>query len=167
MAERIVKFRLITYFNLVDSPVNPNEQVLVEKIGHMGQKVDINRQADLDRLDELGALYSDDEAAEIEAGTYSGPEAALLYNSRNQTLAATPGIEAADGEHGDVAGMDAPTLAEYIKENRLNVDSTVALAGDDEGSIQKVLDAENIATENEPRKGVTDRLEAKLIAANS
>jgi len=45
------------------------------------------------------------------------------------------------------------------------VDSTVALAGDDEESIQKVLDAENIATENEPRKGVLDRLEAKLIAS--
>src|ERR1035437_6793343 len=122
----------------------------------MGDKIDVNREVDLARLDSLGALYSEEETAEIEAGTYRGPESGILYSARNQPLPQLPGQGvAADGEHGDAASMDAVELAAYISEHRLNVDATVALAGEDEESIQKVLDAENIATENEPRKGVT------------
>lgn len=166
MAERIVKFRLITYFNEVDSPVDPNQRVLTEKIAHLGEKVDIERDADLKRLDELGALYTDDEAKAIEDGSYNGPDRAILFAARGSQQAA-PSIEPADGEHGGTDQMDAATLGDFIVEHKLNVDQTVALAGDDPDSIQKVLDAENIATDNEPRKGVLDRLEAKLAAVTS
>jgi hypothetical protein len=48
----------------------------------------------------------------------------------------------------------------------LNVDQTLALLPEDasEDQINTLYDAENYASENDPRKGVTDRLEARLAA---
>lgn len=162
--DRIVKFRLVTYFEEVPNPVHPNgDTVLVERTAPLGAKVSL-RAADEQRLDSLGALYTKEEAKAIEDGSYKGFDSVLLYASRGGQKPASP-IQPVDGEGPQTDDMSAEELAQYITENKLNVDDTVALAGDDEDSINKVLDAENIASENDPRVGVVNRLEAKLNAA--
>lgn len=163
MAEKIIKARLFTWFEEVDSPVQPGTKVLAERIAHFGQKIDVTNDAYVERGEQYDAFYTDEEAKAIEDGTYQGFDRDRLFAAR-AGLRPTAPVEAIDDEHGDVASMDAAQLGEYIREHRLTVDKTVALAGDDEASINKVIDAENIATENEPRKGVLDRLEAKLHA---
>lgn len=169
MGERIVKFRLVTYFDEVENQVTPQgDNVLVERTASMGDRVHL-RSADEKRLDSLGALYSKDEAKKIEAGTYSGPDAALLRQFMGSGPAAPqPTI---DGEGPQIDGLSADELADYILENKLNVDDTVGLAGEgDADLINKVYDAEIAAAQKkgaDPRKGVTDRLDALLNAATS
>jgi hypothetical protein len=166
MAKKIIKHRLFTWFEETDSLVKKGESVLTERIAHLGQEVDITNKDYLERGEALGSFYTDAEAKAIKAGTYKGQDAAIVYAARQGLGFAPPAAaeNAAEGEHGDVGSMDAPQLAEYIKEHKLNIDNTVSLAGDDAESIQKVLDAENIATENDPRAGVVSKLEAKLTA---
>ena len=164
--EKIIKIRLFTWFENVDSAVDPSVKDRVERISHMGERVEINDDWSLQRGEDLDAFFSDEEAQKIVDGTYKGPLADLLANQATHGTGQTPPlVTAAEGEHGDAAGMSSEEMADYIKENKLNVSETVALAGDDEDSINKVLDAENIATNNDPRKGVVDHLEAKLAAA--
>jgi hypothetical protein len=166
MAKKIIKVRLFTWFEETASLVKKGETVLTERIAHLGEEVDITNKDYLERGEQLNAFYTDAEAKKIKDGTYKGADAPILFSARQGQGFAPPAAaaNAADGEHGDVASMDAPTLAEYIKEHKLNIDSTVALAGDDAESIQKVLDAENIASDNDPRAGVVSKLEAKLTA---
>lgn len=163
MNERIVKFRLVTYFDEVDNQVTPGgDTILVERTASMGQKISL-RPKDEERLDSLGALYTDEEAKMIEDGTYKGSDAAVLSTFRGglRPLAPDDAVSGAVGE-GDPATMDAVALGQYIRDNRLNAEKTVALAGDDEESIQRVIDAENIATENSPRVTVLEPLEKRL-----
>jgi hypothetical protein len=162
--EKIIKVRLFTWFENVDSPVEPGTEVRTERISHFGERVEINDEASLQRGEEFDAFFTDEEADDIINGTYKGPLADHLANLGTHGTGVTP-VLAAEGEHGDASSMSTEEMADYIKENRLNVSDTVALAGDDEDSINKVLDAENIATGNDPRKGVVDHLEAKLAAA--
>lgn len=60
---------------------------------------------------------------------------------------------------GDVNSMGEYELAEYIKGanpdgKELTVNETIALAGGDKDLAHRLLQAENIATDGEPRKGV-------------
>jgi hypothetical protein len=165
MTEVIVKARLITWFRNEQSAVNPDETVRMEKINHIGEKVDIDDEVSFQRLTDLDAIFTPEESEAVEEGTYTGPGAAAVYAARGETVAPEPLIEPAEGEGRQVDNLSAEELAEHIKSNRLTVEETVALAGDDADSINKVLDAENIATDNDPRKGVEVALEAKLAAA--
>jgi len=167
MPEVIVKARLITWFRNEPSAVDPDVTVRLEKINSVGEKVDIDDEASFQRLTDLDAIYSEEDSAAIEEGTYTGPGAAAVYAARGETVAPESLIEPAEGEGRQVDNLSAEDLAEYIKSNKLTVEETVALAGDDADSINKVLDAENIATDNDPRKGVESALEARLSAAQS
>lgn len=166
MPEVMIKHLLVTWFRNEESAVNPDETVRLEKINRIGDVVDIDDEPSYKRLEELGSFFTDDERKAIEEGTYQGPGAAQVYAARGDTsYAPRPMIEAAEGEGRQVDNLDSEELAEYIKTNKLTVEQTVALAGDDADSINKVLDAENIATDNDPRRGVESALEAKLANA--
>lgn len=163
---RIVKFRLVTYFNEAPNQVHPKgDPVLVEKYASMGEEIDL-RPIDEKRLDDLGALYTADEAKAVRDGSYRGEDAALLFQSRQgiRPASTTGSIEPADGEHGDFASMDSAQLAEYMVEHELNVKNTLALLPESATAddVNKLLDAEGIASEGEPRKGVAEPLDAKL-----
>ena len=166
MAEKIIKVRLFTWFEETDSPVHPGETVLTERIATMGQEVDITNEAYVKRGEDLDAFYTDEEAEEIRNGTYQGYDADLLYGARSGGLAGAPVIEPAEGEHGDAESMDAAELGQYIKEQNLTVPQTVSLipADADEGALQKFEDAENIATDNEPRSGVISAIDKRREA---
>jgi hypothetical protein len=172
MAQKIIKHRLFTWFEVTPNPVDPGgPDVLTERINIAGDDVDITNEDYVKRGEELDAFFTDEEADQVRAGTYNGPGAEQVYYLRQGAQTAPHNlprqIGPADGEHGDTASMSSEELADYINEHKLNVDQTVALAGDDLESIEKVLDAENLATDNDPRKGVTDRLEAKMNAATT
>jgi hypothetical protein len=63
---------------------------------------------------------------------------------------------------GELSAMGEYELAEYIKNNNLTVNDTIALAGTDKDMAQRVLQAENIATDGEPRKGVEAGLKSVI-----
>lgn len=169
MALKIIKHRLFHWFEEVDSSVVPGERGYVERLNHLGEEVDVTNPAYLKRGEDLDAFYTDDEAKAIKAGSYRGDDAGIVYNSRqNLGIQQSPmNAPTPDSPEADPSTMDAVALAEFITQNRLNAEQTVALAGDDEDSINKVLDAENIATNNEPRKSVIEPLERKLTDATT
>lgn len=167
MSERIVKYRLITFFTDEEDPTAPGGMVRREHVAHLGQKVEIP-DSEIERLERTspGSLYTEEEEKAIEAGEYTGFDRHTLAAARAGVRPQSR-IEPVDGEGADVSGMDAEQLGEYIKENKLTVAQTLALLPEDadEDTINRLYDAEGYATENEPRKGVTDTLDAKLAAA--
>jgi hypothetical protein len=179
MAKRMVKFLQVTHFEEHPDVNAPNGVGLRERLASLGQEVEF-RKEDEQRLDELGALFTKEEATAVKNGKYDGPDAASVYRALNATefgLGAneTPPGTAATGEEPasdvDVTDMSVDQVAELIKPEdgkNLTVDETVALAGDgtDPDLINKVLDAEALASNNDSRVGVVDKLEAKLAAAS-
>jgi hypothetical protein len=163
MAEKMIKVLLFTWFHNEPSAINPAETARLEKLARLGEVVDIDDDYSLQRGEELGAFFTDEERKEIEEETYAGEDAPAVYAALGVTAPPVGLIEPAGGE-GPMA-LSVEALAEYITENNLNSEQTIALAGDDADSINKVLDAENIATDNEPRKSVVSALEKKLAAA--
>lgn len=166
MTERMVKFRLITYFEEVDDPANPDGgKVLREHVASIGQVVDIPRAIDEQRLDSLGALYTAEEREAIDDGSYRGADANILRAARAGIRPQL--ITPAEGESPsgvDIRSMDVDDLADHIRDSKLTVSDTLALLPEDasEDDITKLYDAETQATDNEPRKGVTDKLDAEL-----
>jgi pyruvate/2-oxoglutarate dehydrogenase complex dihydrolipoamide acyltransferase (E2) component len=165
MTEVIIKHRLFTWFKEVDSPMQPGTTVLQEQIAHMGEEVDITNPAYVTRGQELGAFYTDEEAEKIRNGTYNGPDRMILANMR-AGIKPVALIQPVDGEGAvDLDALSVDELADHIRNNSLTPQQVIDLAGDDEESIEKVLDAETMATDNEPRDDVVEALEAKLTAA--
>src|SRR4051794_33303967 len=122
---RIVKFRLITWFETVDDPTAPGGQVMREKIASMGDEVEVPESEET-RLDKLGAFYTAEEQAAIEDGSYNGHDRYTLANFRagkKPEGLITPAL----GEGFDIGSMQADEVADYIRENRLTVDQTLAL----------------------------------------
>jgi len=166
MAQKIIKHRLFTWFEVTPNPVDPSgPDVLTERINIAGDDVDITNEDYVKRGEDLDAFYTDEEADAIRAGTYAGSDSDQVYYLRAGGQTAPHNLPVTQNELAAGDDMSAEDLADYIRNNKLNVDQTVALAGNDTESIEKVIDAENLATDNDPRKGVVDRLEAKLTAA--
>jgi hypothetical protein len=168
--EKTIKFRLFHYYveqpNMADPQGN---NVLVEKFASLGQTVDIPRQEDLQRGEELGAFFSDEEAEAIANGTFQGPTRDIVYRSRSGVIPAQISEEGGSASSGEINVKSASSdeLGEYIRENKLTVQDVKDLVPDDADTelLEKVWDAESYATDNEPRKGVTDFLDARLAAA--
>lgn len=182
MAEKMIRALMFTYGREVDNPAyiegvdGSPEKVVVEGLARLGEVVDVTRPIDLERGERLDAFFTDDQRKEIEAGNYKGPDAPSIYQARlNEARAQAQAIEdesAVPGETPDISEMDAQEIGAYIHENKLNVEKTLALAGDDANAdtLEKLLDAETHAgqlNEADPRKGVVDGLEAKLAAATT
>jgi hypothetical protein len=172
MAKKIIKVRLFTHFEDVDSHVEPGATARVERISHYGDEVDITDKASLARGEEFDAFFSDEEAKGIRKGEYPAGHEGLLAQARGDQLpAATTGPADVADEGPQTGELSSTELGAYIVENKLNVDQTVALANEsDVDDINRVLDAEDHAARlrgNDPRAGVVDRLEAKLTAASS
>lgn len=60
------------------------------------------------------------------------------------------------------AAGDVDKLAEHLTTAKLTVDDTVALAGSDPAQAQRVLEAEHVASGQNPRAGVVSKLQ-KII----
>lgn len=174
MAKKIIKHRLFTWFENVPSSIDPNEESRVERIATLGQEVDITDDASLKRGEELGSFYTDEEAKAIREGTYQGVDADALGRAREGQFSAPTSNEEVDDVSGSVSGSldvksaSSEEIGEFIKENKLNVEQTKRLVPDDADVdlLEKLYDAESYASDNDPRKGVADYLDAKLAAAS-
>lgn len=169
--EKTIKVLLFTWFENVDNHVNPEGPPLrVERLSWLGQTVDINDDASLQRGEEYDAFFTDDEAAAIEAGTFKGPQAEAVYRRRTGTRPSQVDEQRQLPAGGlDFGSASAEDIGEYIKENRLTVSETNDLLPDDADTeaIEKLYDAESYASDNSPRKGVQDYVDARLAAVTS
>jgi hypothetical protein len=144
--ERVVKFLQFPYMTLEASPALAGVEVLVEKVAYTGDTVFV---------DELGPMY-------LEKGERLG-----AFYTTAELDAMEEGGDVTTGEvaPADFSEMGAHELAEYIEKNQPNVSDTIALAGNDADAAKRVLEAENIVTDNDPRKGVVDGLQRVISEA--
>jgi hypothetical protein len=176
--EKMIKALLFSYGDEQPNPLagtqGQPDTVVREGLARLGQVVDVTRPYDLERGERLGAFFSDEDRKAVEEGTYKGVDAPAVATARlaeAQAIIQDTTDDSTPAESRDISGMSAEEVADLIKPEEgkpLNVDETVALADpSDVDSINKVLDAENIASENDPRTGVVKSLEAKLAAATT
>lgn len=142
---RIVRDLMFSYMAAVEDPAG--KTVL--------EPQDVPRGTELS-LDEMGLIAQ--EMGERHHSFYTTAERKLLESGGN------PDKPAALTEDG-VSEMGEYELAEYIKGDNptgkaLNVEDTVALAGTDKDLAHRLLQAENIATDGDPRVGVEKGLTA-------
>lgn len=130
-----IKIRAFTYGQLVADPVNPDNQTLVSQVAMRGETVEVN-DADYAKGVELGA-FAEADGEPIDGGSLVGRSV----------------VDLSDDELDELLETESP-----------NVGETVALAGNDPESAQRILDAEERVTDGEPRQGVEDGL-TKIIEA--
>jgi hypothetical protein len=132
---RIVRALRFAYTVQSEDPVGM--KVLEPKEAMQGEEVTLDQIGLLAQMkgEASHAFYTDDERERLEEG-------------------GNPDQPASVENGGDVSSMGEYELAEYIKENNMTVNETVALAGGDKDLAHRLLQAENIATDGEPRKGV-------------
>jgi len=178
MAEtKMIRHLLFTYGKEVDNPMyieggTEPEKVLQEGLARLGEEVELTRQYDIARGEALGSFFTDDQAQAIKDGEDRGPDAPQVVAARLQAARQVQQEEEEEETQkaiaeGDASSLSVEQIAEKIQNESLNVQETIDLAdANDVNSINKVLDAENMATGNEPRVGVTRGLEAALASAS-
>jgi len=147
---RVVKHLLFPYFEETESDSMPGVNVFAERVAKRGQVISVDeiREADLKKGERLGSFFNDEELAEMERIADSGGNPMEV----NTTF--------------DASEMGEHEIAEHIEENKLSVQDTVALAGSDPDTAQRVLEAESIAQGGDSRKGVVAGLEAIIERGN-
>lgn len=163
--EVMIKYRLFHYYEEKEVGDGTGRIVLIEKMARFGQVVDIPRDEDIDRGEELDAFYTDEEREAIESGAFRGPSWQELRSNAG-TMEASP--EAAAAGEPLAEDADAETIADHILENKLTVPQTVELAGNDPEKAKLVLEAESMVAESreaDMRSGVESGLQA-VIEAN-
>lgn len=125
MAERKVYHKVFVYYEDGPDPVDPDKTIRLERMARRGEVLDFSA-ADIERGERTGAFF---------------PEA---------TTVSTEGGEGTL----DPATASLADLTTWITEDHPTVDEVVGAAGTDKVTARKLLDAENAATGNEPRKGV-------------
>lgn len=150
--EKTIKHKVFTY--MVESkglkPDGTLGDILVERQARRGDTVDIPLDFEVNRGEELGAFYTDEELEAIASG--DSPQA-------TPADAATPAIDLATAEDDDVqlwlsgqGGSTKPSVPQVLNAvNAVPEESRVEAA-------QKVIDAEE-AREGEPRSTLVDPLE--------
>jgi hypothetical protein len=131
------------------------KEVLIEKLAFNGQTVTLTRQSDMDRGDQHGAFYSEDELKKLNLGALS---------------TAAPEVEAEDDSVPDLDDLDDEDIVEWIMgvgmfdgKKKPTADQVVAAVGDDPDLAQRTLDAETQARGDQgPRKSVESRLQAVI-----
>jgi hypothetical protein len=141
---RKVKVVSFAYMGLVPDPADPDRMVLHGMTANFGEEISLDElsDADLEKGERLEAFYTDAE----------------LKGDEEESVATE--------EVPDLSTMGEFEISEYIHATKPNVDETVAIAGNDPELAKRVLEAENIATGNDPRTGVEKGLLAIIERAN-
>lgn len=182
----IIKHLMHTWFEETE-PLAPGQPVgLVERISRLGEEVDFTNPNAEKRALDLNAVYTDEEAEMIREGTYRGIDAENVYSARRrlgfdapaETVApqiaeimqqAATGQPQADAETATAGGIAFASASEellgfYIRDYKLSGPATLDLLPADPTTedVEKLMDAENLATNNSPRGNVIGPLEKKL-----
>jgi len=142
---RIVKHLLFTALMPVPNPAQPDQEIWVEKLFKRGEEIpaDMLDDATLERGERLGSFFTDEELEEGQNQREPGPAPAMQL-----TEAGEPAFDE----------MSESELAEYIRQNRPNVGETVLMSQNDPDTAKRLLEAEHMATDGEPRAGVVKGL---------
>jgi hypothetical protein len=143
--ERIVRLGGIDYRERIPDPVDPNKEIWVLRQAVRGQRVHLEHKGDLERGEKYGAFFESEEEAMAEL---SG------------SPAVTAAQEQADQEFSE---LSVDELETWIEEEEPTVDEVLERANGNMELAEKLLDAENRVTGNEPRKGVVEGLN-RIIA---
>jgi hypothetical protein len=125
------------------APDGEDSTRLSRRIAMHGDIVDIPRDEDVSRGEELGA-FTDDEDLEVPDDAAEDADAANA-----EEAAGTPDINANHDE-----------LVNWIQKSKPNEDAMVNAAQGDPAMAQALMDAEDEASGSQPRKGVINRLQA-------
>lgn len=173
-AGRVVRHLSTAYFEPFRGP-DGTDTVLV-RTARRGEIIDPDKLAkgELARLDGLGALMPEgadprdaDQEQQAILDLYRGQRGdvealarAMERARQNQEgaalLDAQGGITdlSGEGNAGAIGEGNVGRLADHITANKLTVDDTVALAGNDPELAKRVLEAERLASNGAPRAGV-------------
>lgn len=128
MAERTVRIRSFAYTEEVPHPTNPNKTVIRRRRVARGETHDFPAAA-IKEGEAFGAFVTEEDEAAAEEE-------------------ATPNFESADADE----------IAEWIIESKPTVNEVLDATGGSPAVAQKMLDAENIATGNDPRSTLVEGL---------
>jgi len=142
-----VKVRAFVWHDVQDNPYNTDQKVVIPKVSVRGDELDPEDLSpyDRDRAERHGVFYTEEELERAETGSVD---------------------ENGEFVEKEVGEMSAEELATWIKEDEPTVNDLLELAGDDPSQAQKILEAENIATSNDPRKSLVAGL-TKVIGDNA
>ena len=146
---RTVKDLLYTYHVVSPSPMIPGEEVIVEKTARRGESIPLEELGTyyLARGEQLGSFFTDDE---LEAMQQQGIDPTAPAGTVPEAIQPAEG----EGGGGNFAELGTHEMAEYLEQNQPNVDETLALVEGDPEAAKRLLEAENIVTDNDPRAGV-------------
>lgn len=180
---RQVKAAFVGFHELVVDLAG-NKQV-VRRTEHRGQVIDLPK-SEAERLKDhlvpegqeiLGTTTEDARAALERALAPSTQGQGIPGPAPSISPPSLGAVPVGDVVTGDTGGPDSPPVGQEpspatgaqpgdadlearIREDKLTVDDTVALADDDPARARRVLDAEAAANDGKPRKGVEDKLQA-------
>jgi hypothetical protein len=118
----------------------------VERTAFQGETIEIPRPVDLERGETHGAFYTD---AELEAMAEEAQPAATAETT-----------EVALGDLDDEELVDwLMSTGEFDGQKKPNASEVVEAVGDDADLAERVIEAENKATGNQPRSSVVDALQ--------
>lgn len=152
MDERTVKVRGFVYHKEGENPYQPGTVTVRQAIAVRGDKLDYNSLSpgDKQRADENDVFYTEEEAARLD--------------EQGNLQAAPPELSTQDGEIILDENSSVEELAAWIAEDSPKIDEVLELADSPE-MAQKLLDAENQATDNDPRKGLLEGL-TRIISSD-
>lgn len=153
MAEKTVKIKhgLFYYHEPVMRIVGGEEKsVLVERLAFHGEEVTLTRDADIERGNEVGAFFTDEELKQMEeASAPPSPDENPEETTRDpKELDDEDLVDWLMGT-GEFDGHKKPTAAEVVD-----------AIGDDAEFGERVLDAEETASGGNPRKAVVEHVES-------
>lgn len=137
-----IKIRAFPYYVDEPDPIT-GEDVKKERLARRNDVVDLS-DADLARAKRFDAIHVDED----------GEPTVDLVSSEE-----TPPAETVDLDNVDVQTASPEVLAEWIKTKKPTVDEVVDEANEDPAVASRLLQAENLATGQQPRSTLAERLQ--------
>jgi hypothetical protein len=139
---RVVKALMFPYMVIAPNPSIVGQEILVEKVASRG---------DIVTIDQIGSIYlAKGERPDVQA-FYTTAELEQLKGAGS--TAANP-TATAEGIPDNFNELSAQEMSEVIADNKPTVNELLAAVGNDSDAAARLLDAENIATDNDPRRSL-------------
>lgn len=145
---RVVKHLLFTALVEMEDPARPDTKIRVEKMFRRGETIpaEMLDDATLERGERLDSFFTDEELDDGQDKAAPGPTPSAIAIESGET----PAFDE----------MSEAELADYIMQKKPNTADTIKMAGNDPDTANRLLEAEHIATDGEPRAGVVKGLNA-------
>jgi hypothetical protein len=149
MAERTVKHLGFWYMVEIEDRFHPGRTYWVERTARQGETIDIPREEDVTRGDEIHAFVTEEDLKKQEAEAKA-----------EQSPILSDGTDTGTEEVDSVSVMSDDELVTWIKEDKPTAHEVVDAAEGDPNLARRLLDAEDAATDGDSRKSVISGLTA-------